>query len=105
MIIIFLFSLMLFISNNLLINRNLAYDETKLDLHIFQMNNAYGVVSNIDNFNVVTVGDWDCNSETEGTVNNIVDKDNIIFSVLKIILFHLRIFCLFNQNPDPYYEI
>src|ERR687897_423442 len=76
MIIIFLFSLMLlFSSNNLLINKNLAYDETKLDLPIFQMNNAYGVVSNTDNFNFVAVGDWDCNSETEDTVDNIIDKD------------------------------
>ncbi len=66
---------MLFSSNNLLINRNLAYDETKLDLHIFQLNNAYGVVSDIDDFNFVAVGDWDCNSETEDTVNNIIDKD------------------------------
>jgi len=73
-IIFFLFSLMLFSSNNLLINKNLAYDETKLDLHIFQMNNAYGVVSNTDNFNFVAVGDWDCNSETEDTVNNIIDS-------------------------------
>ena len=76
MIIIFLFSLMLlFNSNNLLINGNLAYDETKLDLHTFQINNAYGVVSNTDNFNFVAVGDWDCNSETEDTVDNIIDKD------------------------------
>ena len=76
MIIIFLFSLMLlFSSNNLIINKNLAYDETKLDLPIFQMNNAYGVVSNTDNINFVAVGDWDCNSETEDTVDNIIDKD------------------------------
>ena len=67
--------MLLFSSNNLLINKNLAYDETKLDLPIFQMNNAYGVVSNTDNFNFVAVGDWDCNSETEDTVDNIIDKD------------------------------
>jgi hypothetical protein len=67
--------MLLFNSNNLLINGNLAYDETKLDLHIFQTNNAYGVVSNTDNFNFVAVGDWDCNSETEDTVDNLIDKD------------------------------
>jgi hypothetical protein len=67
--------MLLFNSNNLLINGNLAYDETKLDLHTFQINNAYGVVSNTDNFNFVAVGDWDCNSETEDTVDNIIDKD------------------------------
>ena len=67
--------MLLFSSNNLLINKNLAYDETKLDLPIFRMNNAYGVVSNTDNFNFVAVGDWDCTSETEDTVDNIIDKD------------------------------
>src|SRR5918999_651933 len=81
MIIIFLFSLMLlFSSNNLLINKNLAYDETKLDLPIFQMNNAYGVVSNADNFNFVALGDLSYDDSAEcwlELIEPIVDRTKI----------------------------
>ena len=66
---------MLFCSD-LFLKRDLADgDKTQLDLHPLQINNAYATKSNTDNFNFVAVGDWDCNSNTEDTVDNIIDKD------------------------------
>ena len=73
-----LLSLMLFSSNNLLVKEDLTGDETQLDLHLLQMKNAYATTTsntNTTDFNFVAVGDWDCNSETEDTVDNIIDKD------------------------------
>ena len=61
--------------NNFFLKRDLADDNTQLDLPLLQMNNVYATISNTDNFNFVAVGDWDCNSETEDTVDNIIDKD------------------------------
>ena len=74
-----LLSLMLFSSNNLLVNEDLKGDETQLDLHLLQINNVYATTTtsnaNITDFNFVAVGDWDCNSETKDTIENIIDKD------------------------------
>src|SRR5688572_30007610 len=79
MVIIFLLlSLMVFSSNNLLVKEDLADDEKQLDLHLLQINNAYATTTsntNTTDFNFVAIGDWDCNSKTKDTVDNIISKD------------------------------